>query len=147
MTQLSKLKKQTISYKEWELISLIEFIENLLTKKNIKNHSGTYFKKTSSCPRKLIYLTSFLKYHYAYDDHKNIITLYLFLMDTIKRINLSQCYNLLNYLKDNNILSIDQYSVYDYFELSFNRKNNLVELNTINNHINFLEKIGVFKND
>ena len=133
MKQLSKSKKAIITFKTWEIDLFIEFSESLLTKKNPKQKQGTYFKKSNNIPRDVIYLKSFILARYQYDDPKQLIEKYNFIIDEFYKLSINQFHNLFQYMKINNILELNSDTLFRILDKSNNLKNTLTEKDTINN--------------
>ena len=136
--QLLKLKKATITFKQWEIDLFIEFSESLLNKKNPKQKQGTYFKKSNNMPSDVIYLKSFLLARYQYDNQKPLIEKYNFIMNEFYKLSINQFYNIFQYLKLNNILVLNSDTLFRVLEKSNALKNNLKEKDTVNKNSDFL---------
>ena len=147
MKQLSRYENMTILFDEFVLSVYKDFTVKLLETQQVKNKKGYYFKKSSNLPRNTIFLKSFLKARYAYEDFNYIMALYNFILSEVDKISLNAFYNLCTYLSSNQIYKIDTNSLYDCLEFSKKLSNNLEEKNTVIPHLKFLKSIGESKND
>ena len=135
MKQPLKSGKQTILYDGFILSVYRSFFKNLLHLQQVKNKKGYYFQKSSNAPKNTIFLKSYLKAHYAYEDFQYIMQLYQFVSN-------NSFYNLCCYLEENKIYSLSSNSLYDCYEKSKNLKNDLKNLNTIIAPLKFLKSIN-----
>ena len=138
MKQPLESKKATITFKLWEIDLFLEFSESLLTKKNLKQKQGTYFKKSNNMPSDAIYLQSFILARYQYDDPKPLIEKYNFIIDEFYKLSINQFYNIFQYLKLHNILELNSDTLFRVLDKSNLLKNNLTEKDTLNNNSDFL---------
>ena len=125
MKQPLKSGKQTILYDGFILSVYRSFFKNLLHLQQVKNKKGYYFQKSSNAPKNTIFLKSYLKAHYAYEDFQYIMQLYQFVSKEFDKISINAFYNLCAY--------------YDCYEKSKNLKNDLKNLNTIIAPLKFLK--------
>ena len=138
MKQPLESKKATITFKLWEIDLFLEFSESLLTKKNLKQKQGTYFKKSNNITSDIIYLQSFLLARYQYDDSKPLIEKYQFIINEFYKLSINQFYNIFQCLKLHNILELNSDTLFNVLDKSNTLKNNLTEKDTINNNSDFL---------
>ena len=124
MKQPLESKKATITFKLWEIDLFLEFSESLLTKKNLKQKQGTYFKKSNNMPSDAIYLQSFILARYQYDDPKPLIEKYNFIIDEFYKLSINQFYNIFQYLKLHNILELNSDTLFRVQDKSNLLKNN-----------------------
>ena len=146
MKPLSRYENMIILFDDFVLTVYKEFIVKLLDTQQVKNKKGYYFKKSSNLPRNTIFLKSFLKSRYAYEDFEYITTLYNFILSEVDKISLNAFYNLCTYLSFNKIYKIDSNLLYDCLDYSRKLSNNLEEKNTVILHLKFLKTIGETKN-
>lgn len=139
MKQPLKSGKQTILYDGFILSVYRSFFKNLLHIQQVKNKKGYYFQKSSNAPKNTIFLKSYLKAHYAYEDFQYIMQLYQFVSDEFDKISINAFYNLCQYLDENQIYELSSNSLYDCYEKSKNRQNDLKNLNTIITPLKFLK--------
>lgn len=139
MKHLSKSGKQTISYDGFILSVYRSFLKNLLHLQQVKNKKGYYFQKSSNAPKNTIFLKSYLKAHYAYEDFQYIMQLYQFVSKEFDKVTINAFYNLCAYLEENKIYSLSSNSLYDCYEKSKNRPNDLKNINTIIAPLKFLK--------
>lgn len=139
MKQPLKSGKQTILYDGFILSVYRSFFKNLLHLQQVKNKKGYYFQKSSNAPKNTIFLKSYLKAHYAYEDFQYIMQLYQFVSKEFDKISINAFYNLCCYLEENKIYSLSSNSLYDCYEKSKNLKNDLKNLNTIIAPLKFLK--------
>ena len=136
----------TILFDDFVLNVYKEFIIKLLDTQQVKNKKGYYFKKSSNLPRNPIFLKSFLKARYAYEDFDYIMALHNFILSDVDKISLNAFYNLCTYLSSKKIYKIDSNILYDCLDNSRKLTNNLEEKNTVIPHLKFLKSIGETKN-
>ena len=141
MKQLLKFGKPTILFDDFVLKAYQGFMKKLLRTQQVKNKSGYYFKTSSNVPKNELYIKSFLKSNYAYEDFDYLLKLYRFIIDEVDKISLNAFYNLTIYLSDNQIYQLDSNALYDSLEFSKNLRNNLENNNTIINTTNFLKTL------
>lgn len=141
MKQLLKSEKQTILFDNFVLLIYQGFIKKLLKTQQTKNKSGYYFKTSSNLPKNEIYIKSYLKFNYAYEDFDYILNLYRFIINEVDKISLNAFYNLTNYLYDNQIYQLDSNLLYDSLEYSKNLTNDLENNSSIINTTNFLKSL------
>lgn len=141
MKQRSKSVKQTILFDDFVLQVYQGFIKKLLRTQQVKNKSGYYFKLSSNVPKNELYIKSFLKSNFAYEDFDYLLKLYRFIIDEVDKISLNAFYNLTTYLSDNQIYQLDSNALYDSLEFSKNLRNNLENKHTIINTTKFLKSI------
>ena len=141
MKQLSKFGKPIILFDDFVLKVYQGFIKKLLRTQQVKNKSGYYFKLSSNVPKNELYIKSFLKSNYAYEDFDYLLKLYRFIIDEVDKISLNAFYNLTTYLSDNQIYQLDSNALYDSLEFSKNLRNNLENKHTIINTTKFLKSI------
>ena len=141
MKQRSKSVKQTILFDDFVLQVYQGFIKKLLRTQQVKNKSGYYFKLSSNVPKNELYIKSFLKSNFAYEDFDYLLKLYRFIIDEVDKISLNAFYNLTTYLSDNQIYWLDSNALYDSLEFSKNLRNNLENKHTIINTTKFLKSI------
>lgn len=141
MKQHSKSVKQTILFDDFVLQVYQGFIKKLLRTQQVKNKSGYYFKLSSNVPKNELYIKSFLKSNFAYEDFDYLLNLYRFIIDKVDKISLNAFYNLTTYLSDNQIYQLDSNALYDSLEFSKNLRNNLENKHTIINTTNFLKSL------
>ena len=146
MKQLSRYENMTILFDDFVLNVYKEFIIKLLDTQQVKNKKGYYFKKSSNLPRNPIFLKSFLKARYAYEDFDYIMALHNFILSDVDKISLNAFYNLCTYLSSKKIYKIDSNILYDCLDNSRKLTNNLEEKNTVIPHLKFLKSIGETKN-
>ena len=89
-------------------------------------------------PTDVIYLKSFLLARYQYDEPKQLIEKYNFIIDEFYKISINQFYNIFQYLKINNILELNSDTLFRVLDKSNTLKNNLKEKDTINTNSDFL---------
>lgn len=142
MKQPSTLENMTILFDEFVISVYQEFTKKLLVTQQVKNKKGYYFKKSSNLPKNTLYLKSFLKARYAYEDFEYITVLYLFILEEIDKISLNAFYNLCIYLKEKKIYALNSNLLYDCIECSKNLTNELEDKNTIISHLNFIKSLG-----
>ena len=145
MKQLSRYENMTILFDEFVLSVYKDFTVKLLETQQVKNKKGYYFKKSSNLPRNTIFLKSFLKARYAYEDFNYIMALYNFILSEVDKISLNAFYNLCSYLSTKQIYKIDSNLLYDCLDYSRKLTNNLEEKNTVIPHLKFLKSIGETK--
>ena len=145
MKQLSRYENMTILFDEFVLNVYKDFTVKLLETQQVKNKKGYYFKKSSNLPRNTIFLKSFLKARYAYEDFDYIMALHNFILSDVDKISLNAFYNLCNYLLSNKIYKIDTNTLYDCLDFSKGLSNDLTEKNTVIQHLKFLKSIGETK--
>lgn len=141
MKQRSKYVKPTILFDDFVLQVYQGFIKKLLRTQQVKNKSGYYFKLSSNVPKNELYIKSFLKSNFAYEDFDYLLKLYRFIIDEVDKISLNAFYNLTTYLYDNQIYQLDSNALYDSLEFSKNLRNNLENKHTIINTTKFLKSI------
>nr|DAT87943.1 MAG TPA: hypothetical protein [Caudoviricetes sp.] len=141
MKLLSKSEKPIILFDDFVLQVYQGFIKKLLKTQQTKNKSGYYFKTSSNLPKNELYIKSFLKFNYAYEDFDYILKLYRFIIDEVDKISLNAFYNLILYLSDNQIYQLDSNQLYDILELSKNLINDLENNSSIINTTNFLKSL------
>lgn len=141
MKQHSKSVKQTILFDDFVLQVYQGFIKKLLRTQQVKNKSGYYFKLSSNVPKNELYIKSFLKSNFAYEDFDYLLNLYRFIIDEVDKISLNAFYNLTTYLSDNQIYQLDSNALYDSLELSKNLINDLENNSSIINTTNFLKSL------
>ena len=146
MKQLSRYENTTILFDDFVLTVYKEFIVKLLDTQQVKNKKGYYFKKSSNLPRNTIFLKSFLKSRYAYEDFEYIITLYNFILSEVDKISLNAFYNLCTYLSYHQIYKLDTNLLYDCIDNSKKLANHLEEKNTVITHLHFIKSLGETKN-
>ena len=146
MKQLSRYENTTILFDDFVLTVYKEFIVKLLDTQQVKNKKGYYFKKSSNLPRNTIFLKSFLKSRYAYEDFEYITTLYNFILSEVDKISLNAFYNLCNYLSYHQIYKLDTNLLYDCIDNSKKLANHLEEKNTVITHLHFIKSLGETKN-
>lgn len=139
MKQLLKSGKQTILYDGFILSVYRSFLKNLLHIQQVKNKKGYYFQKSSNTPKNTIFLKSYLKAHYAYEDFQYIMQLYQFILKEFDKVTINAFYNLCSYLEENQIYELSSNSLYDCYEKSKNRPNDLKNINTIIAPLKFLK--------
>ena len=147
MKQLSRYENTTILFDDFVLTVYKEFIVKLLDTQQVKNKKGYYFKKSSNLPRNTIFLKSFLKSRYAYEDFEYITTLYNFILSEVDKISLNAFYNLCTYLSYHQIYKLDTNLLYDCIDNSKKLANHLEEKNTVITHLHFIKSLGESKND
>ncbi len=145
MKQLSKYESMTILFDDFVLSVYKDFTVKLLDTKQVKNKKGYYFKKSSNLPSNTIFLKSFLKARYAYEDYNYIMALYNFILSEVDKISLNAFYNVCTYLSSNKIYKINSNLLYDCLDYSRKLTNNLEEKNTVIPHLKFLKSIGETK--
>lgn len=133
--------KQTILFDDFVLQVYQGFIKKLLRTQQVKNKSGYYFKLSSNVPKNELYIKSFLKSNFAYEDFDYLLNLYRFIIDEVDKISLNAFYNLTTYLSDNQIYQLDSNALYDSLELSKNLINDLENNSSIINTTNFLKSL------
>ena len=141
MKQRSKSVKPIILFDDFVLQVYQGFIKKLLRTQQVKNKSGYYFKLSSNVPKNELYIKSFLKSNFAYEDFDYLLKLYRFIIDEVDKISLNAFYNLTTYLSDNQIYQLDSNALYDSLEFSKNLRNNLENKHTIINTTKFLKSI------
>ena len=141
MKQHSKYVKPIILFDDFVLQVYQGFIKKLLRTQQVKNKSGYYFKLSSNVPKNELYIKSFLKSNFAYEDFDYLLKLYRFIIDEVDKISLNAFYNLTTYLSDNQIYQLDSNALYDSLEFSKNLRNNLENKHTIINTTKFLKSI------
>lgn len=141
MKQHSKYEKPIILFDDFVLQVYQGFIKKLLRTQQVKNKSGYYFKLSSNVPKNELYIKSFLKSNFAYEDFDYLLKLYRFIIDEVDKISLNAFYNLTTYLSDNQIYQLDSNALYDSLEFSKNLRNNLENKHTIINTTKFLKSI------
>ena len=141
MKQRLKSEKQTILFDNFVLLIYQGFIKKLLKTQQTKNKSGYYFKTSSNLPKNELYIKSYLKFNYAYEDFDYILNLYRFIINEVDKISLNAFYNLTNYLYDNQIYQLDSNLLYDSLEYSKNLTNDLENNSSIINTTNFLKSL------
>lgn len=139
MKQPLKSGKQTISYDGFILSVYLSFFKNILHLQQVKNKKGYYFQKSSNAPKNTIFLKSYLKAHYAYEDFQYIMQLYQFVSKEFDKISINAFYNLCQYLDEKQIYELSSNSLYDCYEKSKNLKNDLKNINTIIAPLKFLK--------
>lgn len=145
MKQHLRYENTTILFDNFVLTVYKEFTIKLLETQQVKNKKGSYFKKSSNLPRNPIFLKSFLKARYAYEDFDYIMSLYNFILSEVDKISLNAFYNLCTYLSTHQIDKIDSDLLYDCIDLSKKETNDLIEKNTVIPHLTFLKSIGELK--
>ena len=145
MKQPLKSENTTILFDEFVLNVYKEFTVKLLSTQQVKNKKGYYFKKPSNLPKNNLFLKSFLKSRYAYEDFEYITTLYKFILSEVDKISLNAFYNLCTYLSNHKIYKIDTNILYDCLENSKKLSNDLEEKNTVITHLKFIKTIGETK--
>lgn len=133
--------KQTILFDDFVLQVYQGFIKKLLRTQQVKNKSSYYFKLSSNVPKNELYIKSFLKSNFAYEDFDYLLNLYRFIIDEVDKISLNAFYNLTTYLSDNQIYQLDSNALYDSLELSKNLINDLENNSSIINTTNFLKSL------
>lgn len=141
MKQPLKSEKQIILFDDFVLQVYQRFIKKLLKTQQTKNKSGYYFKTSSNLPKNELYIKSYLKFNYAYEDFDYILNLYRFIINEVDKISLNAFYNLTTYLYDNQIYQLDSNLLYDSLEFSKNLTNDLENNSSIINTTNFLKTI------
>ena len=139
MKQPLKSEKQIILFDTFVLSVYRSFFKKLLQTQQVKNKKGYYFQKSSNAPKNTIFLKSFLKANYAYEDFNYIMELYKFISKEFDKISINAFYNLCNYLEEKEIYELSSNSLYDCYEKSKNRENDLENLNTIIAPLKFLK--------
>lgn len=139
MKQPLKSENQTILFDSFVCLVYRSFFKKLLQTQQVKNKKGYYFQKSSNAPKNIIFLKSFLKANYAYEDFNYIMGLYKFVSKEFDKISINAFYNLCNYLEENQIFELSSNSLYDCYEKSKNRQNDLENLNTIITPLKFLK--------
>lgn len=139
MKQHSKSERQTILYDSFVLTVYCDFFKKLLRTQQVKNKKGYYFQKSSNVPKNTIFLKSFLKANYAYEDFSYIMNLYQFVSNEFEKISINAFYNLCNYLEENKIYKLSSNTLYDCYENSKNRQNDLENINSIITPLKFLK--------
>ena len=139
MKQPLKSEKQIILFDTFVLSVYRSFFKKLLQTQQVKNKKGYYFQKSSNAPKNIIFLKSFLKASYAYEDFNYIMELYKFISKEFDKISINAFYNLCNYLEEKQIFELSSNSLYDCYEKSKNRQNDLENLNTIIAPLKFLK--------
>lgn len=139
MKQPLKSGKQTIWYDCFVLSVYRSFFKKLLHTQQVKNKKGYYFQKSSNAPKNTIFLKSYLKAHYAYEDFNYMMNLYQFVSQEFDKISINAFYNLCTYLEENKIYSLSSNTLYDCYEKSKNSQNDLENLNTIITPLKFLK--------
>ena len=127
----------TILFDDFVLNVYKEFIIKLLDTQQVKNKKGYYFKKSSNLPRNTIFLKSFLKARYAYEDFDYIMALHNFILSDVDKISLNAFYNLCTYLSSKKIYKIDSNLLYYCLDYSRKLTNNLEEKNTVIPHLKY----------
>lgn len=140
-----KSENTTILFDEFVLNVYKEFTVKLLSTQQVKNKKGYYFKKSSNLPKNNLFLKSFLKSRYAYEDFEYITTLYKFILSEVDKISLNAFYNLCTYLSNHKIYKIDTNILYDCLENSKKLSNDFEEKNTVITHLKFIKSIGETK--
>lgn len=146
MKLLSKSEKPTIWYDKFILNVYCDFCKKLLRTQQVKNKKGYYFQKSSNLPKNTIFLKSFLKANYAYEDFDYIMKLYQFISKEFDKISINAFYNLCQYLDENKIYFLSSNTLYDIFEKSKNRLNDLENIKTIIPTLHFLKSTEKNKN-
>lgn len=141
MKQPLKSEKQIILFDDFVLQVYQGFIKKLLKTQQTKNKYGYYFKTSSNLPKNELYIKSYLKFNYAYEDFDYILNLYRFIINEVDKISLNAFYNLTNYLYDNQIYQLDSNLLYDSLEYSKNLTNDLENNSSIINTTNFLKSL------
>ena len=139
MKQPLKSGKQTTWYDGFVLSVYRSFFKNLLRTQQVKNKKGYYYQKSSNAPKNTIFLKSYLKAHYAYEDFQYIMQLYQFVSNEFDKISINAFYNLCQYLDEKQIYELSSNTLYDCYEKSKNLKNDLKNLNTIIAPLKFLK--------
>lgn len=139
MKQPLKSEKQIILFDGFILSVYRSFFKNLLHKQQVKNKKGYYYQKSNNAPKNTIFLKSYLKAHYAYEDFDYIMELYKFVSAEFEKLSINAFYNLCCYLEENKIYSLSSNALYDCYEKSKNRPNDLKNLNTIITPLKFLK--------
>lgn len=139
MKQLSKSEKQIIWFDAFILSVYRSFFKKLLHTQQVKNKKGYYFQKSSNAPKNTIFLKSYLKANYAYEDFDYIMELYKFVSIEFEKLSINAFYNLCNYLDENQIYELSSNALYDCYEKSKNRQNDLENLNTVITPLKFLK--------
>lgn len=139
MKQPLKSEKQTIWFDGFILEVYRSFFKNLLHKQQVKNKKGYYYQKSSNAPKNTIFLKSYLKAHYAYEDFDYIMELYKFVSIEFEKLSINAFYNLCNYLDEKQIYHLSSNTLYDCYEKSKNRQNDLENLNTVITPLKFLK--------
>lgn len=139
MKQPLKSGKQTTWFDGFVLSVYRSFFKKLLHTQQVKNKKGYYFQKSSNAPKNTIFLKSYLKAHYAYEDFQYMMNLYQFVSQEFDKISINAFYNLCCYLEENKIYSLSSNALYDCYEKSKNRQNDLENLNTIITPLKFLK--------
>lgn len=139
MKQPLKSEKQIILFDGFILAVYRSFFKNLLHKQQVKNKKGYYYQKSSNAPKNTIFLKSYLKAHYAYEDFDYIMGLYKFVSIEFEKLSINAFYNLCNYLDEKQIYELSSNALYDCYEKSKNRQNDLENLNTIITPLKFLK--------
>ena len=142
MKPLSRYENTTILFDDFVLTVYKEFIVKLLDTQQVKNKKGYYFKKSSNLPSNQLFIKSFLKSRYTYEDFEYITTLYNFILSEVDKISLNAFYNLCSYLSSHKIYKLDSNLLYHCIDYSKKLPNNLEEKNTIINHLKFIKSIG-----
>lgn len=139
MKQPLKSGKQTTWYDGFVLSVYRSFFKKLLRTQQVKNKKGYYFQKSSNAPKNTIFLKSYLKAHYAYEDFQYMMNLYQFVSKEFDKISINAFYNLCQYLDEKQIYELSSNTLYDCYEKSKNRQNDLENLNTIITPLKFLK--------
>lgn len=139
MKQLSKSGKQIIWFDAFILSVYRSFFKKLLHTQQVKNKKGYYFQKSNNAPKNTIFLKSYLKANYAYEDFDYIMELYKFVSKEFEKISINAFYNLCNYLDEKQIYELSSNALYDCYEKSKNRQNDLENLNTVITPLKFLK--------
>ena len=142
MKRHSKYGSMIILFDDFVLSVYREFIVKLLDTQQVKNKKGYYFKKSSNLPSNQLFIKSFLKSRYTYEDFEYITTLYNFILSEVDKISLNAFYNLCSYLSSKHIYKLDSNLLYHCIDHSKKLPNDLEEKNTIINHLNFIKSIG-----
>lgn len=122
MIQILPLKILTISY-NWEFDFFQNYIRFLLTRKNY--YTNRNFEKQSNLPKNKIYLETYIRNYYPFDNLTNIIKIY----DSVTTLNLSinSFYNLITYLKQNELYSFTLSDLLNYLDVCKFNSNELLE--------------------
>ena len=145
MKQPLKSENMTILFDDFVLSVYKEFTVKLLETQQVKNKKGHYFKKSSNLPKNHLFMKSFLKARYAYEDFEYITALHNFILSEVDKISLNAFYNLCTYLLNHKIYKVDTNVLYDCLENSKKLSNDLEEKNTVITHLKFIKTIGETK--
>lgn len=122
MTRNLLSKILIISYR-WEFDFFQGYIKFLLTRKNY--YTSRNFEKQSNLPKNKIYIETYIRNYYPFDNLTNILQLY----DSVSTLNLSinSFYNLILYLKQNEIYSFNLSDLLTYLDVCKFNSNDLIQ--------------------